>query len=266
MEGLHLLKDLLKENDYMCKIDLKDVYFCVPLHTSQRKYIRFQWEGQLYEFLCLCFGLGPAPRIFTKLMKIPISVLRRMNKRLIIYLDDILLMAQSISELNIARDSLSTIGVSNKPEEIGSDCNSNFRIFGPGGGLKDNDINLAQRKSSKVPTLDHCWRTSKPDKFSLLNSSSDITCTPSGQVSAMSVYSDYSEGSKPSIRNPLESGFNSGIGTVVQEPVTLKWEINSESGKQQDNSSDRCLQTMMGGILSRQDNRKPMDLSRVSYT
>jgi len=70
MEGLHLLKDLLKEKDYMCKVDLKDAYFCVPLHPRHRKYIRFQWEGQLYEFLCLCFGLGPALRIFTKLLKV----------------------------------------------------------------------------------------------------------------------------------------------------------------------------------------------------
>ena len=106
MEGLHLLRDLLKVGDYMCKIDLKDAYFCVPIHTSQRKYIRFQWEGQLYEFLCLCFGLGPAPRIFTKLLKIPIAVLRRINIRLIIYLDDILLMAQSLLEMNMARDTL----------------------------------------------------------------------------------------------------------------------------------------------------------------
>ena len=30
----------------------------------------------LYEFLCLCFGLGPAPRIFTKLLKTPSAILQ----------------------------------------------------------------------------------------------------------------------------------------------------------------------------------------------
>ena len=35
-----------------------------------------------------------------------ISILRRLNIRLIIYLDDVLLMAESISELLIARDTL----------------------------------------------------------------------------------------------------------------------------------------------------------------
>ena len=71
MEGLHYLKVMLQQGDYMCKLDLKDPYFSVPLHKDSKKMIRFQWSGNLYEFLCLCFGLGPAPRIFTKLLKIP---------------------------------------------------------------------------------------------------------------------------------------------------------------------------------------------------
>ena len=93
MKVLNLLKDMLKEKDYLCKIELKDAYVCVPLHQKHRKYIRFCWEGPLYEFLCLCFGLGPAPRIFTKVLKIPIAILRRINIRIILYLDDMLLMS-----------------------------------------------------------------------------------------------------------------------------------------------------------------------------
>ena len=45
MEGLHLLKDMLKEKDCMCKIDLEDAYFCVPLHQKHQKYIRFCCGG-----------------------------------------------------------------------------------------------------------------------------------------------------------------------------------------------------------------------------
>ena len=91
MGGLHLLKDMLKEKDYMCKY---------------RKYIRFCWEGQLYEFLCQCFGLGPAPRIFKKLQKIQIAIIRRINIYIIVYLDDMVLMSQAIEGLNLARDTL----------------------------------------------------------------------------------------------------------------------------------------------------------------
>ena len=85
----------------MCKIDLKDAYFSVPIDKSHRKYLRFVWEGNLYEFLCLCFvwegnlyeflclcfGLGLAPLIFTKLVKVAIALLCRLNIRLIIFLD-----------------------------------------------------------------------------------------------------------------------------------------------------------------------------------
>ena len=90
----------------MCKLDLNDAYFSVPLIKESREYVRFQWEGTLYEFLCFCFRLGPAPLIYTKILKIPISLLRRLQIRVILYLDDILLMSQTIEELFISRDTV----------------------------------------------------------------------------------------------------------------------------------------------------------------
>ena len=57
-------------------------------------------------FLCLCFGLGTASRVLTKILKVPISLLRRLNIRILIYLDDMLLMFQSIERLLIARDTV----------------------------------------------------------------------------------------------------------------------------------------------------------------
>ena len=104
VEGLHCLKYVLQKRDYMCKIDLKDAYFSVPLHKDSRKLVRSLWARNLYEFLCLCFGLGPAPRIFTKLLKIRISVLRRLMISIIIYLDDLLVSGNGMSEIFTARD------------------------------------------------------------------------------------------------------------------------------------------------------------------
>ena len=43
LEGLYLLKDLLRENDFMCKVDLKDAYFCVPLDRNHQKNCDFNW-------------------------------------------------------------------------------------------------------------------------------------------------------------------------------------------------------------------------------
>ena len=35
MEGLHLLREILEQGDNLCKLDLKDAYFCVPLNIEQ---------------------------------------------------------------------------------------------------------------------------------------------------------------------------------------------------------------------------------------
>ena len=92
MEGLHYLRYTLQQGDYMCKLDMKDTYFLVSLHGNCRDKVRFQWSRKLYEFFCLCFGLGPAPVIFTKILKVPIFLIRRLNIRIAIYLYGMLLL------------------------------------------------------------------------------------------------------------------------------------------------------------------------------
>ena len=64
------------------------------------------WSGNLYEFLCLYFSLGPAPRIFTKLLKKTVSVLSRINIQIVIYLDDMLIMGQTVQEILMSRDTV----------------------------------------------------------------------------------------------------------------------------------------------------------------
>ena len=41
MESLNLLQFLLNKGYYMIKLDLKDAYFCVPLHKESQKFVRF---------------------------------------------------------------------------------------------------------------------------------------------------------------------------------------------------------------------------------
>ena len=95
MEGIHLLRDLMRPNDWLGKIDLKDAYFVVPIWENHKKYLRFLWKDSLLEFACLPFGLAVAPRVFTKIMKPVVALLRRTGIRLIIYLDDLLFMNSS---------------------------------------------------------------------------------------------------------------------------------------------------------------------------
>ena len=105
MEGLHLLNDMLKEKDYMCKRPEGCSLLCsTASKTSEVHPVLL--EGQSYKFLCLCFGVGPAPRLFTNLVKTPLAILRRIDIWIIVNLDDMLFMSQTIEGLNMARDTL----------------------------------------------------------------------------------------------------------------------------------------------------------------
>lgn len=95
MEGFQVVKNLIQRRDWLCKVDLKDAYFCIPICKDHRKYLRFQYKGKMLQYKGLPFGLASGPRLFTKIMKPVIALLRRIGVRLVIYLDDILLLNQS---------------------------------------------------------------------------------------------------------------------------------------------------------------------------
>ena len=99
MEGAGMLRDLLQRNDWLVSIDLKDVYLSIQIAEKDRKFLRFLWKEQTYEFRCLPFGLSSAPRVFTKLLKPVMALLRRQGIRTIIFLDDLLVMGQSKEEM-----------------------------------------------------------------------------------------------------------------------------------------------------------------------
>ena len=82
----------------MAKIDLKDAYFMVPMVEEGRKYLRFQWEGKVYQFNCLPFGLLSGPWFFTKATRAVVAILRELGLCMIIY-RDILIVAETESLL-----------------------------------------------------------------------------------------------------------------------------------------------------------------------
>lgn len=90
MEDIRTASKLISKYDFMANIDLKDAYFFVPIHSSSKKYLRFRFQNQTYEFQCLPFGLSSAPFVFTKLMRPVTTYLRNRGHLLVIYLDDVL--------------------------------------------------------------------------------------------------------------------------------------------------------------------------------
>ena len=88
----------------MCKLDMKDAYFCVSVAQEHRPFLRFVWQGRTFQFRCLPFGLASCPRTFTKLLKPVMAILRRVGMKAVIYLDDLLLMNESRQGLLNNRD------------------------------------------------------------------------------------------------------------------------------------------------------------------
>ena len=85
----------------MISLDLQ-----VPIHPESRLYLRFTMGGVSYQFRVLCFGLTTAPQVFTRLMA-PISgILHRYGIRMLRYLDDWLILAESRTACLQARDRL----------------------------------------------------------------------------------------------------------------------------------------------------------------
>jgi len=106
MENMKDLRNLLQENDFMVKIDLADAYLSVPLDSKQKKYTKFKWKGELYQCLTLFFGMAKAPMYFTKLLKPVMAILRKLKIRCMIYIDDIIILAQQKTDALMARDTL----------------------------------------------------------------------------------------------------------------------------------------------------------------
>ena len=61
MESIYSVRDVLHRGDWMTKLDLQDAYLTVPIFHSHRRFLRFQWRAQAYQFRCLPFGLATAP-------------------------------------------------------------------------------------------------------------------------------------------------------------------------------------------------------------
>ncbi len=95
MESINMVTDLLQKGMWLCKIDFKDAYFSVPIAVQDRKFLQFKWKSKIFQYKCLPFGLSTAPYVFTKLTKPLVSLLREVGIKLIIFLDDILVMGDS---------------------------------------------------------------------------------------------------------------------------------------------------------------------------
>ncbi len=93
LDDLSVAETILEPNDFLTAFDLKNQFFHVQLHPSQKRYFGFavpDEEGNFafYQFKILVYGCKPAVAIVTQLLKPIKSYLHKFGVRTTIYVDD----------------------------------------------------------------------------------------------------------------------------------------------------------------------------------
>ena len=122
MTGTSMWKSLICKDLFMATLDIKDAYLHVPIAKESRRFMRYQWRGEIFELGALPFGLGQAPYVFTRLLQ-PLLARWRSSLGIVIiaWLDDIIMGHKCKKHLKWAvqsiLDDLSDVGlaVNTKP-------------------------------------------------------------------------------------------------------------------------------------------------------
>ncbi len=94
----------IRPRDWFAAIDLKDTYIHVSILPYHRPFLRFAFEGRAYQYRVLPFRLSLSPCVFTKVAEGALVPLREQGVRILNYLDDWLILAQSRDQLCKHRD------------------------------------------------------------------------------------------------------------------------------------------------------------------
>lgn len=89
MDTVWSILNLIKQDCFMAKMDIKDAYYSVSAKPHDRKFLKFMHKGKLYEFCALPNGLSVGPRKFTKLLKPPLSILLIKRINVEAFIDDV---------------------------------------------------------------------------------------------------------------------------------------------------------------------------------
>ncbi len=95
MLTIKMIVSHIQSEDWFVTIDLKDAYFHIEILPQHRKFLRFAFGGEAYQYRVLPFGLALSPRTYTKCMDAALAPLRLQGIRILNYIDDWLVQAQS---------------------------------------------------------------------------------------------------------------------------------------------------------------------------
>lgn len=227
MEDYRTVLSLLSADSFMAKIDLQDAFYLVSIAAEHRKFLRFKFCGVLYEFNCLPFGLSPAPRIYTKILRPVLAYLRQKGFINANYLDDFLLLG--ISNRDLTKNIFVTVNLLTK---LGFVVNYRKSVLVPKQEIeylglvfnsRDMTICLPQRKKDKILKLIAksllLVSNSIEDISSLIGNL--IAAVPAVQYSM--IHTRYLELDKTAALVKCNGNYADSMKLSVASKVDLKW-------------------------------------------
>ena len=84
MDSIKNVFNVIKKDVLMASNDLKNPFYSVPVASHHQNYLKI-FANEYLKSTCMPNGHGPAMRIFTKITKVPFSVLRMQGHTSIVY-------------------------------------------------------------------------------------------------------------------------------------------------------------------------------------
>ena len=121
METPETIRTSLQQEEWVTSLDFSDAYFHIPIHYTSRKFLRFHFQNQSYQFRALPFGLSTAPMEFTGVVKEVKLMAQSQGIRIHQYLDDWLIRAPT-------KESLPGVGLDGKHAKIRTGTPTSLRL------------------------------------------------------------------------------------------------------------------------------------------
>ena len=63
-----MVQDAVVRGDWMISLDMKDAYIHIPIQYQSRRFLRFVFDKEVYEFKVIFYALSTVPQVFTRVL------------------------------------------------------------------------------------------------------------------------------------------------------------------------------------------------------
>jgi hypothetical protein len=112
MESAITIMKSLAKGDWVVSVDIKDAYLHVPIHPQYQRYLHLAYQGKVYKFTVLPFGVATAPYVFTRIVRAMADACHLEGVRFHHYLDDWLIVAKSPRQVYQAAELVLKLAIS----------------------------------------------------------------------------------------------------------------------------------------------------------